>query len=117
MAHQVLPVLELRSLLEEAFGVASSHDIRVGILVYHLLACGHIIPVDVELCDSRFFSQDVSSQTTNVGVLWRIFIHLGGVVLHVDVVSYSQELLAIFVGTRQQDGSVFELSSALIHLT
>lgn len=105
MAHQVLPVLELGSLLKEAFSVGSSHDIRVGVFVYHLLASGHIIPIDMELCDSRFFSQNVSSETTNVGMLWWILIHFWGVVLHVDVISYSQELLAIFVGACQQNGS------------
>ena len=97
MAHQILPVLELRSLLHQSFSILD-RNIRVRVLVHDLSLGRHVIPVDVELGHSRFFSQDVASQAGDVWVLWRLLIHFRCVVLHVDIITNTQEFLAVLVG-------------------
>ena len=58
----------------------------------------------MKLGHSRFFCQDVPCQAVDVWVLWRILIHLLVVVLHVDVVSDTQEFLAVLVRAGEEDG-------------
>ena len=102
MTHQILPVLELRSLLQQTLSVGCLDHIWIGVFVHDLLGW-HVVPVDVELGHSRFFCQDVSRQAVDVWMLWRVLDHLLVVVLHVDVVADTQELLAVLVGAGEQD--------------
>ena len=69
----------------------------------------------MEFGHSRFFSQDVTRQAGDVWMLWRLLIHLRCVVLHVDIVTNTQEFLAVLVGAGEQhcgntnDVSLWEL--------
>ena len=108
VAHQILPVLELAALLEEALGVGMrrSHRVRVRVLVNattHLL--GQVVPIDLELSDARFLCKDVSVQALDDWLLRRVLVELGVVVLDVHVVADAEELLAVLVAAREQDGS------------
>ena len=103
MAHQILPVLVLRALLEHALVLSlGNHVVGVGVLVGVLLAW-HVVPVDVELCHSRFFCQDAPRQVSDDWLHGRVLVHLRRVVLHVDVVATSEEFLAVLVGAGQQN--------------
>ena len=57
----------------------------------------------MELGNSRFFSQDVSGKPGDVGICGRVFVHLWSVILYVDVVSNTEEFLAVFVGAGEED--------------
>ena len=102
MAHKILPVLVLGPLLQHAFGLRLCHHVvRVVVFVVALLSW-HVVPVDVELGHSRFFCQDAPRQAFDDWRLGRVLVQLRSVVLHVDVVSTSKELLAVLVRARQQ---------------
>lgn len=58
----------------------------------------------MEFGHSRFFSQDVTRQAGDVWMLWRLLIHLRCVVLHIDIVTNTQEFLAVLVGTSEKHG-------------
>ena len=102
MAHQLLTVLELSALLKKSFGVGllSGEHVRVDVFVHRAgHGLGHVVPVDLELGDSWFFSQDMASESVNLWLGRRILDHLWVVILHIYVVSHSQELLAVLVRT------------------
>ena len=109
VAHQVLPVLELAALLQKALGVGlrghAAHLIRVYILARCATHRCHIIPIDLELGDSGLFGEDVAVEALDEGLGGRVLVELGAVVLDVHVVADAEELLAVLVAARQQDGS------------
>ena len=108
VAHQVLPVLELAALLQKALGVGlrghATHLIRVYILARCTSHRCHIIPIDLELGDSGLLGEDVAVEALDYGLGGRVLVELGAVILHVHVVADAQELLAVLVAARQQDG-------------
>ena len=108
VAHQVLPVLELAALLQQALGVGlrghATHLIRVYILARCTSHRCHIIPIDLELGDSGLLGEDVAVEALDYGLGGRVLVELGAVILHVHVVADAQELLAVLVAARQQDG-------------
>lgn len=103
IAHQVLTVLELATLLEKTFSLGLRGQVGVGVLVSVAHRLGHVVPVDLELCHSRLLSEDVSVESLDDGGGRRVLVQLDVVVLDVDVVADSQELLAVLVGASQKD--------------
>ena len=103
VAHKILSVLVLGTLLEHAFGLGLCHHV-VGVVVFVVvLLAWHVVPVDVELGHSRFFCQDAPREASDDWLLWRVLVQLGSVVLYVDVVSTSKELLAVLVGAGEEN--------------
>ena len=97
--HQVLTVLELATLLQQAFvrGLCRGDHVRVGILIDVAHSLGHVIPVDLELGDSGLLSKNVPGESLNDGGGRWVLIQLHIVVLNVDVVADAEELLTVLV--------------------
>lgn len=60
------------------------------------------IPFDSKPSNSRLLCENVSSYAVEIWFRWRVGVELFGVVLIVDVVSYSDEF-SIIVGTSEED--------------
>lgn len=45
----------------------------------------------------------MSGKPGDVGICGRVFVHLWSVILYVDVVSNTEEFLAVFVGAGEED--------------
>ena len=98
MAHEIMAIHHLCALLHQTFSLLG--------WVRHLYALSClIIPINVELCDSGFFSENMSGQAGNVWLGWRIFIHLHIVVFNVDIIANTKKLLVVSVWTSKKDGS------------
>ena len=61
MAHKILSILELATLLQKALCIGLGSQVRVGVLVHgaHHLLLWHVIPVDLEFGDTGLLSKDV----------------------------------------------------------
>ena len=105
MTHQVLSILLLSSLHHHSFLRSRLHVIRVIVLSHVHLCVSVEIPVNLELSHAGLFSKDVSSKAGNINLGWRIIVHFLVVILNVDIVSNTHELLSVVVRTSQKDGS------------
>ena len=103
VAHQVLPVLELAALLQEAFGACLCSQVRIGVLIRSGLR--QVVPVDLELGHTGFLSEDVAVEALDHRLSRRVLIELSLVVLNVDVVADAKELLIVLVAARQEHSS------------
>ena len=104
MAHQVLTILELAALLEQTLGASLSSQVRIRVFsVVHNLR--HVVPVDLELGNSGFLSENVPVETLNNRRSGRVLVQLWCIVLNVDVVAHSEELLAILVAASKKHSS------------
>ena len=99
MAHQVLTILDLATLLEETLRVSllSGHNVGVSILAIEALSLWHIVPVDLELGYTRLLSKDMSVKMLDCWCGRWVLVHLWAVILNIDIVSNTEELLAILV--------------------
>ena len=107
MAHQLLTVLELSALLEKSLGVGllCSENVRVDVFVHGAARnLRHVVPVDLELGHTWLLGEDVSREALDDGCCRRVFVELRGVVLYVDIVANTKELLAVLVGACKKDG-------------
>ena len=106
IAHQVLTILELAALLQEALGVGlrCSYRVGVGVLVDGSTHLWQVIPIDLELGDAGLLGEDVPVKAGDHGRSGRVLVELGAVVLDVHVVADAEELLAILVGAGEEDG-------------
>lgn len=104
IAHQVLTILELASLLEEALGGGLRCDIRVGILVDGTAHLRQVIPIDLELGYAGLLGENVSVQTLNDGLGRWVLVELRAIILDIHVVADAEELLAVLVAAGEEDG-------------
>ena len=84
MRHEVLAVLELSALLEEAFFLG-----HLLLLIFHGHLLVLVVPVNLEFGDTGLLRQDVPVQAVDVDHGGRVLIQLGIVVLDVAVVADS----------------------------
>jgi len=96
MTHEILSIGELCALLEKAL-------LGSGLLL-RLDLSGLVVPVDLELGYTGLLSQNVTGQVRDVNLRRRVLVEFRCVVLGVDVVANSQELLAVLVGAGEQHG-------------
>ena len=77
------------------------HDIGVFILAHALW----VVPINLELCHSRLFSENVSVQSCDVYLCWGVFVKFSFIILNIYIVSYTKELLVILVRACEKDSS------------
>ena len=87
--HQVVTVLHLGALLQE-------------VVLRQYVCHGLLIPVYLELGDSGFFRQNVSVESGDIWVGRRVLLHLLVVVLDINVVPNTHELLVVLVRAGKQ---------------
>ena len=107
LTHEVHTILELGALLQELLLPAQLlvSVLFVGNLVEGLLhlSCHLVVPVDVELGYAGLLCQDMAGQASDVRLRGRILVEFGAIVLHIDVVADSEELL-LFVRAGKKNG-------------